>query len=161
MTKNRLLVALLFVTAAAMADELKWVDEQIEAIKPPRVGLLGVGGADPFIFLDKNRLTKKGEIKPGENRVVRTFSSGMSGVNGAIAAPKPLPPPELTADDFTLSAVMNESVMINGKWYKKDAQVNGFTISSIEKNIVTLTKNKKVIVLSTATKNPSLKFKNK
>ena len=161
MIKNRFIISILFVAAAAMADELKWVDEQIEAIKPPRVGLLGVGGADPFIFLDKNRSTKKGEVKSGENRVVRTFSSSMSGVNGVIAAPKPLPPPELTADDFTLSAVMNESVMINGRWYKKDGQVNGFTISSIEKNIVTLTKNKKVIVLSTATKNPSLKFKNK
>lgn len=146
---------------AQESDDLSWVNEQIEAIKPPRVGIKNQFVSrvrDPFIFLEKNK-TKKEEKEPVlvPSDIKTTASSSIQ-----VAAPK--------IDDsssqqtsytgkFLLSAIMNQSVFINGKWYKKGERINGYLISEIGTSSVILKRNSKSIVLSTDSQINSLKFK--
>ena len=59
---------LLFIASLLCANELSWVDEQVEAIKPARPGIdnsIISAIEDPFIFLEKNgyKKTKKQQKK--------------------------------------------------------------------------------------------------
>lgn len=133
-----------------VATELEWVDEQIQAIKPPRKSVVIADVLDPFVFLKKNR--PKEEKKETPLAVV-----------AASAPPKKIPelPKELTSEDFTLSTIINTSAMINGNWYKQNDRIENFIISEIDKQFVILKNQKgdKTIFLSTKTQ--TLKFKNK
>ena len=71
--KNSILLLSMFMSAALLSDELSWVDEQVQAIKPARQGMQNHNLniiKDPFIFLAKNR----GEDilnPPNKRRVVK------------------------------------------------------------------------------------------
>jgi len=148
------LLLALSISSVTVASELDWVDEQIEAIKPPRKGVVVSGTNDPFVFLNKN---KPKEEKKEEAPVVA--NAAVTKVTPVAAEEKP----PLTSDDFILGGILNSSAMINGNWYKKSDIVSEHIVFEIDKNFVTL-KNKKgdrTILLSTATSKPTLKFKNK
>lgn len=153
--KKRLIgVFALIISTTLCATELEWVDEQIEAIKPPRKGYAISGVNDPFIFLEKNKPKSK--------------EKGASSSKGApkIAATKSLSATKKDeivkkAVTFELSTIMNSSALINGIWYKKSDKVESYTISDIGKNCVTLKKGDKELILSTLSKKQTLKFKNK
>ena len=147
----------LLLTVNLSSNELAWVDEQVEAIKPPRDGMKNRELSilkDPFIFLRKNRA--------GES----TKSS-----NTKKARPSAVPKKMATTTDtkkvvkkknlFTLTMLMNSSAMINGKWYKTGDIVSGYKVSKIDSTSVLLTKNKKKLLLSTNSKNLNLNFNNK
>ncbi|PLY13314.1 MAG: hypothetical protein C0628_06860 [Sulfurimonas sp.] len=150
-----LLIILLtvFLSSLLYATELEWVDEQIEAIKPPRKGVTVVKVKDPFIFLDKS----KPEVKKGAktSSVVRRTVSSSKAV--AVASPEK----SVKKDTFVLSAIINLSAMINGNWYKKNDNISNYTITDIDKTSVTLKKGDKKLILSTISRNSNLKFKNK
>ncbi|MFA5233350.1 MAG: hypothetical protein WC390_03040 [Sulfurimonas sp.] len=136
------------------ATELEWVDEQIEAIKPPRKGYTISGVNDPFIFLEKNRPKSKEKsatsLAPRANVVAtKTLSTTQKDEDAKKSG------------SFELSTIINSSALINRSWYKKSDVVNSYTISDISKNNVTLKKGDKILVLSTITKKQTLKFKNK
>lgn len=145
-----LLLTLLFASNLS-ANELDWVNEQIEAIKPPRKGVVVSGISNPFVFLKKN-MPKEKDTK----KTVMTTS-----------APKPDSSAEkpkeeiISAASFDLSVIINSSAMINGNWCKVNDTLKGYIISEISKDIVTLKKDKKLIFLSTTAKKQTLKFKNK
>ena len=44
-----------FISVNLVATELEWVDQQIEAIKPPRKGIKITVMTNTFVFLDKNK----------------------------------------------------------------------------------------------------------
>ncbi len=145
-----------FLSSTLCATELEWVDEQIEAIKPPRKGVEISGINSPFVFLEKNKPKEKGG------------ASSASGIR--ITAPRPsvlkqkaCPPDGNTtkSNSFDLSVIINSKAMINGSWYKKSDTINSYTIFDISKNSVTLKKGDKELILSTASKKQTLKFKNK
>ena len=46
---------LLSILSSAVASQLEWVDEQIEAIKPSRNGIEILKIEDPFLFLQKKK----------------------------------------------------------------------------------------------------------
>lgn len=142
-----LIFSLLLFTFNLHADELKWVDEQIEAIKPPREGVDDANITalkDPFIFLHKKL----------EDSSVASTSLNSNSIQSSGAKQK-------TYSSFYVTAIMNKSAMINGKWYKIDDKVGSYTMTDVGKTTVTLSKNGKKIVLSTTTKNSNLKFNNK
>ncbi len=149
------LFLLFFLGANLMATELEWVDEQIEAIKPPRNGVKITTMTNTFIFLEKNKKEKK-EDKKG------TISSSQTG-----AIKNPTPPLTLTIKesvkkkDYQLVAIFNKSAMIDNKWYKQGEKIDNFTVVEVDKNAVTLKDGKKEIVLSTNNQTQTLKFKNK
>lgn len=138
--KTMLLLLLLPLTmlAESVQPDMKWVDQEIEAIKPPRKGVHSgalLGLKNPFyIQLILNQ-------PPG------------SGTKTVVAKPKRHERP------FTLEAVINSrTAMIDGKWYKQDEKVHGYTIQSIGKNSVLLQMKKKQITLSLVKSNKNIKI---
>ena len=108
--------------------ELLWVDEQIKAIIPSRVGV-----SDGFI----NSL-----LDPIKYSVpVRTPNSIGSGL---LAPPKlgsvslaPIPP-KVIVEPLKLQALMNKSALINGKWYKVNDSIRAYSLAEIKSNSVLL-----------------------
>lgn len=148
------LLAVFICSTTLYASELEWVDEQVEAIKPPRKGVNIMPLKDPFVFLEKNKpKDAKGNKMPSPARtVVASFKSSLT------CKPKE---DDKKSSDFVLSTIINSSAMIDGNWRKKGDQISSYTITDISKNSVTLKKGDKELILSTASKKPNLKFKNK
>jgi len=136
------------------ANELAWVDEQIEAIKPPREGLGDKQFSflkDPFIFLKKNQTPKE------EKKLAPRAQLSIPGGSLVSKTSKKEP----LYKKLTLVAVINNSALINSKWYKIGEKVGKYRLEQINRTNVILTKGKKMLMLSTRTKNPNLKFKEK
>jgi len=151
-----ILVTVLF-TVDLVANELSWVDEQVEAIKPPRTGMKSrelSTTKDPFIFLSKNRI-KHTENKDGTVRRQTTSTSSKTTTVSALKKPKKKQGP------LSVAMVMNSSAMINGHWYKVGDKIKGYRVSNIDSTSVLLTKNEKKLLLSTKSKSKNLNFRNK
>lgn len=139
-----LLIALL-ISTRLFSNDLSWVDEQIEAIKPPRVGVSEKEIAkikNPFIFLHKNDDSKKSQAKKGVSprykKVVKRRSIR-----------------------FRLDAILNKSAMINGKWYKQGSYVYGYKVVKIGRDSVVLTRKDKKLLLTTKSRSKKIKINNK
>ena len=141
------LIVLLLLSLNSNSDEVKWVDEQIEAIKPPREGVSEskiASLSDPFIFLKE----KKSE----------TNSSVV--ISSEIITPsKSIVPP--SEKKFILDAIINKSALIDGKWYRINDKIDEYTISDINAVSVTLSKKGKQIVIATNSKKLNVQIKNK
>jgi hypothetical protein len=137
-------------------DDLSWVDEQIESIKPKRVGIAPKYISllkDPFIFLEKNKTKKKDK---GKTRYTRS----------RVIPPSILPRPTVSKTStnskkvvkkrtkkLELSAIINDTALIAGKWYKLGDSVRGYKITKITLTDVILErKGGKKITLTTKTK---------
>ncbi len=141
--------SLLFITNIINASELSWVDEQVEAIKPPRPGIdsqLISSIKNPFIFLEKNGAKK---IKITKKKVIKTVKKTVS------------KPSKKTVAKLTLEIVINSSALINGKWYKTGDHVKGYTIKKVKKRSVIVTYNGKKSTLYITHKKSNLNFKKK
>ena len=138
---------LLLLSTYVMANELAWVDEQVEAIKPPRKGISKqeiTSLKDPFIFL-KTKKTNNKNVKHTSVINRKTSKSTYRRVHSY---------------KLSLEAVMNKSAFINGKWYKEGEKVKGYLLKEVNARSVLLTKGKKQLTLTTMSKNKKLKFKN-
>ena len=140
--KKILLVLTLFLSVHLLGDELAWVNEQVEAIKPPRSGMSKYalsGLKDPFIFfIEKTKTDSKVKSDPNVKSKVKKVSKVLS-----------------------LTVVINKKAMINGKWYRHGDLVNGYRLKTISAKSVLLVKNKKKLLLSVKTNSKKLNFKNK
>ena len=153
---KNLTLSLILLTSLLSANDLAWVDEQVNAIKPPREGEINSNISkieDPFIFLKKNssgydKKTKK-YTKPKKS------ISSRSNYGSSLERRRP----SYRSSLFTLSMVINNSALINGKWFKVGDFVKRYKIVKITKSSVTLKQNSKIKVISTATHNNNLKFK--
>jgi len=160
------IILFLFITSVTViandkAIDLSWVDEQVEAIKPARDGELNSNITkikDPFIFLKKNYLNEdKKTSKNSKSNSIRANKNYKKTTNSGAKSYK-----KRTAysnKSFVLSAIINKSARINGKWYKLNDRVKGYKITDIKNKTVTLKRKSKTLVLSTASKNSKLKFK--
>ena len=151
--KTLIITTLLMLSINLVANELKWVDEQIEAIKPPRSGISKEKintVQSPFIFLS-NKKDKSKATSSSKKRAYKASASSGTRKNKIYKRSKKL----------VLSAIINQSALINKKWYKLNDKVGKYTLSSISRTSVILSYKKKELLLSTNTKNSNLKFKNK
>lgn len=150
--KKYIIISFLFLFSVVLSsNELAWVDEQIDAIKPPRKGLSNSAVSNlksPFIFLNKQS-AKTVSNKPASSNL--SVASSTAKTSEPAASNKGL----------YLDAIMNKSALISGIWYKTNDNVQGYTILDITRTSVVLTKNSKRLVLSTNSTNRNLKFKNK
>ena len=132
-----LLILPLIAFAQDIQPDMKWVDDEVAAIKPPRKGVPPkdlIGLKDPF----------RAELILNQPK----------GKGGVVTFRKPK-----AHHLFTLEAVMNNrSAMIDGKWYKKDEKVYGYTVQSIDKDSVLLQNKKKQIKLSLIKYNKNIKI---
>ncbi len=132
-----LMIGIIFNSTILIADNMSWVNEQLKAIKPKRIGISDQEISlikDPFIFLKKKDDKKKKQKKKA------SFST----------APVMVPQVEEPVfRDFKLYAIMNKTALINNKWYKKGEKVHGFTLVKVNLTQVVLRRGKESIVLST------------
>lgn len=153
--KTFFIAVVVLLTVNLSSNELAWVDEQVEAIKPPRTGMKGrelAAVKDPFIFLKKNRIASKD----------KKSSAKKSSTQQSLATKK-------VADSSTIkkkkslsvTMLMNSSAMINGNWYKVGDTVNGYKVSKMDTHSVLLTKKSKKLLLSTNSKSKNLNLNNK
>jgi hypothetical protein len=137
--KNYLILSfILFFTLNA--SELSWVDTQIDAIKPPRKGMSSseiTGINSSFIYLKKEKEKKRSSYRGSRNGIK------------AKVAPKRL----------ILSAIINNSALINGKWYRLNDKVRNYRLSNINRASIVLTNGKKKLVLTTNDISKNIKFK--
>lgn len=156
--KTTLIILITAILSSSLyANELQWVDEQIEAIKPPRKGIDIFKVDSPFVFLEKNRPEVKKDAKAQQTNIEISQPKPSTVIEQNIKSDND----DIKKDNFNLDAIINQSVMINGNWYKKNDIIDGYIIFNIDKTSVTLKKDTKELVLSTYIKNSTLKFKSK
>ena len=139
---KKLLLTLMCMTGILIADaNTDWVDKQIEAIKPPRTGVnhASVDSVNnPFVFVYKQ--TAKTPSKDGSAK--KTVKSTRTG-------------------PLRLFAVMNDTALISGKWYKANEKVRGYSVAKIEPESVLLTKGKTKKMLFVTSTNSNIKIQTK
>jgi len=138
------LTILFSLLSISIADELQWVDKQIEVIKPKRKGISSKDIdklKDPFVFLSK-RPTYYKSYKSKKYKTKRYTKTTKTN----------------STTKLHLEAIMNRSALINQKWYKVGQKVQNFKIKEISPTKVILLKASRVMILSTDTKNTTLKF---
>ena len=149
--KNLFKITLFLLSLNLVANELEWVDQQINAIKPPRAGISQSKinlSENPFIFLDKKG--KKSLKKRSVSK--RKYVKKNKYVTSAASEEK--------APSLSLDAIINKSALIDGKWYKVNTKVGKYLITNINKANVTLSYKQRNYSLSTRSKNRKLKFRN-
>jgi len=152
--KTIIITLSILISTSLLADELSWVDEQVQAIKPPRTGMKSSDLSklkDPFIFLRKNR----GEENE-KTAAIKTSKSEKKLAKATVVQPKKS---NTVNKILSLSVIMNNSAMISGDWYKIGDLVNGYKVSEVTNNSVLLRKNKKELLLSTKSISKQLNFK--
>ena len=112
-------------------EELGWVDQQVKAILPERVGI-DEGAINsiqqPFIFL---------ELKKDKN--------------GMVVTKKVVKSYKGTSSSLHLKLIINSQALIGHRWYSLNDRILGYKIIAIDKASVKLVKNGKIKVLSIKT----------
>jgi len=145
--KKLYILIFLFLSSTLFSNELAWVNEQVEAIKPARKGIIDSSTAllkDPFIFIKKKDLEKN-----KKNTTSKISTKSQNKVKKTAKA---------KAKTFLLRAIINKSALINDKWYKLNSYVDKYKLSKVTTTSVWLTKNKTKLVLTTKSKNSTIKF---
>ncbi len=144
--KNLYLLLTLLIATQLFSNELAWVDEQVEAIKPARVGISDKDISkikNPFIFLHKNDDSK------------------LSGAKKGISPASYKKVVKRRTLHFRLEAILNKSAMINGKWYKQGSYVHGYKLVKVDRKSVLLIRKNKKLLLSTISRSKKIKINNK
>jgi len=155
--KTLFFVTFLLLTLNLSSSELDWVDEQVNAIKPPRNGIKSSAITrlrNPFVFLHK----KEPKKAPSGIKKLAVVPNGIMTSSSSSVSKKPISSKKKA---LSLSATMNHSALINGKWYKINDKVGFYTLCSVKRTSVVLKNKTKTLVLSTNSKNLNLKFNNK
>lgn len=162
MNKFYLLSIAILMSLNLTANELDWVDEQVEAIKPARIGLdfSEISNIkDPFIFVDANGAYKEKKYKKRATKVKKY--SNVSSSSSKKSKPKSKQKSKnIYRGSLTLEGIINNSALISGKWYRVNDKVKNFTLAKVSDTSIVLKRNGKKVVLSTNSKNKNLKFKN-
>lgn len=141
-------LTILFVMTFAIqsfGNELQWVDDQINAIKPPRAGISKArinAIKSPFITLKTS--SKKGISKKTKNTTSTPSKKNTVKKQSTV---------------LNLQAIINQSALVNGKWYKLNDKIGKYTLHTVNRKNVILLYKKKELLLSTAKKTRNLKFK--
>ena len=148
--KNLLIPMSILLTLNVYSNELKWVDEQVQAIKPPRSGISKAkinAVSNPFVFLEKNK------DKSAKTKTKTKSTLNKSSVSNANQVSK-------KSNALVLYAIINKSALINGKWYRLNDKIGKYTLSSVDRATVVLKYKSKELYLSTNSQSKNLKFKN-
>jgi hypothetical protein len=140
-----LIVTFLFIAVSLLADaNTDWVDAQVKAIKPSRVGVSSSavnGTRNPFLF-----------------QYSSTSNATQKGTSNATSSNKSMP---TVQRPLQLFAVMNNSALISGNWYKSSETVHGYTVTDIQPDSVLLKKGSshKKLFINSENKNIKIQVK--
>ena len=149
MKTKLIMIICIFTSLHADETSMAWVDQKIEEIKPQRHGISNSAIKslkNPFIVIKgKNEGKKVANAKgPIDKSIIK----------------KPIKK-DMSKEPFTLQMVLNTTAYINGKWYKENAIVRGYTLTKIQSDHVVLQYKKKSIKLFIAQKNKNLNISTK
>ena len=120
--------------------ELLWVDEQIRAILPARIGV-----TDGFI----NSLVDPIKYVHPKKTHIESMSLHGQNILGTLRSPPklsnaPIVPtaPKIIIEPLRLKALMNKSALIGLKWYRVGDAVREYTLAEIRTSSVLLSSNK-------------------
>ena len=150
-----IIITLVVLSISIFANDLKWVDEQIQAIKPPRTGVNKAkinSLKTPFIYVK----SKDGSDTSSKKKGVSSSSKSGSAKNAKRAISKAKP----AKIRLILNAILNNSALINGKWYKTKDKIGRYTLQAINKTDVILQYKSKTEILTTDSRSKNIKFKN-
>ena len=123
--------------------ELTWVDDQIQAILPARIGI-----PEGFInsLRDPMKMKKSAPVSSVGSKMLAPPKLGSIGI---------IPPPKIVEEPLRLLAIMNKSVLISGKWYKVGDNIRNFSLLEVKPNSVVLAdkKDQKLILFLTKQNN--------
>lgn len=130
------ILSIVIVEILFAATDIKIIDELVKDIKKERTGLSKIDAnntIDPFVKVqkikEKSKPIKKYKKEKRPNR------------------------------SFFLSAIVNEKVKINSKWYNINSNINGYRIIKIGDKYVVLKRGKRTIYLYLKySKNKNIKF---
>lgn len=110
--------------------ELAWVDEQIQAILPARIGV-----PEGFItsLRDPMKMKKSAPVATVGSKMLAPPRLGSTGI---------IAPPKIVEEPLRLLAIMNKSVLISGKWYKVGDSIRNFSLLEVKPNSVVLADKK-------------------
>ena len=158
--KKRFIILSMLISSSLLANELSWVDEQVQAIKPTRAGMktssLSALKA-PFVYLEKNQTKKKKKPKEDKKSVDKVNTTNKKNSKKSILYTNKKST-QVVHQVMTLTMILNNSALINKKWYKIGEIVSGYKIKKIYYNSVLLVNKSKKLLLSTKTDNKKLKF---
>jgi len=123
------------------ASDLKWVDEQVNAIKPSRSGISNS-------FIDSLKDPVEEETVKKEKKI-----DGAPVVVSSTRSTK-----TLHLKPLTLESIINKSAYINGDWYSENDKVRGKKITLISKDYIILEYKKKKTRLFINKKNDKIKI---
>jgi len=133
-------------------NDMSWVDQKIEEIKPQRNGMSNNRLASlksPFIIVKK-------EVKDSDKKATtaKTTDSKKDDKNSPLKK-------DMSKEPLTLQMVLNSSALINGKWLKENEKTRGYTLTQIQSGYVVLERKKKKIKLFIAQKTDNLNISTK
>ncbi len=125
------------VLAPNSDKELAWVDEQIQAILPARIGI-AESSINTLVDPIKHTVATRSNNPPPPflNAPKMTLLAPPKlGSLPSIALPIA---PKVVEEPLRLQALMNNSALINGKWYRPNSLVRDYTLAEIKSSSVLL-----------------------
>lgn len=132
--------------------ELAWVDEQIQAILPSRIGV-----ADGYInsLNDPMKYTAKAP-QAGDGMIKMLAPPKLGGLPGMPLLPK------VVEEPLRLQGLMNKSALINGKWYRLNDPIRAYTLAEIKPGSILLSGSKgQQLILFISKQNNNIKINTK
>jgi len=133
----------------ANKEGTSWVDAQIDAIKPPRVGITKKEInklVDPFVYIAKAEKKKIVKATAKKKKIIHKHSYFVK---------------KHYSRRLYLKAILNKSALINHKWYKEKEWVFGYKLIKVNGSSVLLQKRNKKLLLSIVNKKKNLIFQTK
>ncbi len=133
-------------------EELKWVDKEIEEIKPPRQGASVHAISllkSPFVFLEKNKTKEK--TKAARRAATPPSIVPQQRCTSTTNAQKRVAVRHIKRKGLSVSAIINNTALINGKWYKVGDRLGRYKVAKITLQDVVLKSSTKTVTLSTKT----------
>lgn len=159
--KTLLISLSVLLSTQLLCDELSWVDEQVQAIKPARSGMskqMLASIKSPFIFLTKNR--GKEEKKAKLNARTTPSIAPQHNASNTHAVQQNTAQSRTLRKSLSLNAIMNNSAMINDNWYKQGDMIAGYRVQKITYDSVLLVHKAKKLLLTTKSRITTIKIKN-
>jgi len=162
--KNISKVIVLLLSLNLSANDISWVDHQIDAIWPTRKGLDLKSLKflkDPMIFLHKITKVSKSKIPLKEKALVGTTTNNSVTNSSSAIVPAAMFVKKVFKYSFVLEAIINKSVLVNGRWYKIGDKIKGYQLRTVTQNTAVLKRGRKTMTLTTVTKHNTLQFNQK
>lgn len=135
--------------------ELAWVDEQIQAILPSRIGV-----ADGFVNSLNDPMKYLSQVPEAGGSSIKLLAPPKLG--GMPMLPSMPIVPKIVEEPLRLQGLMNKSALINGKWYRINEAVRSYTLAEIKPNSILLSGAKgQKLILFISKQNNNIKINTK